>query len=101
MQYYVYMMASKKFGTLYIGMTSDLMKRVSEHQLHERKGFTEKYNVLRLVYYEVFDDVKEAILREKRMKKWYRKWKIELIEKTNPEWNDLTAEIHGFPLARE
>jgi len=88
-QYYVYMLASKKHGTLYIGVTSDLAKRVWEHKNNFVEGFTKKYNVHRLVYYEITNSAESAIVREKQMKKWNRQWKIELIEKNNPEWKDL------------
>ena len=91
--YYVYILASKRNGTLYVGITSDLLKRVSEHKNKVVGGFTEKYNVTRLVYYECYDDPENAILREKRLKKWKRKWKLELIEKANPKWNDLYEEL--------
>jgi len=92
-QYYVYMLASRRNGTLYLGVTSDLVKRAYEHKNDFVEGFTKEYGVHRLVYYEVFDDVRDAITREKRIKKWNRKWKIELIEKSNPEWKDLYEEI--------
>ena len=88
-QYYVYILASKKNGTLYIGLTSNLLKRVFEHKNNQVEGFTQKYNVHKLVYYEKYDDIYGAITREKRMKKWERQWKIELIEKVNPDWKDL------------
>lgn len=88
-QYYVYIMASKKHGTLYIGVTNNLVRRVYEHREGLMDGFTKKYNVKCLVYYEVCEDVKAAISREKAMKKWYRHWKIQLIERMNPEWQDL------------
>ena len=88
-QYYVYILASKKNGTLYIGVTNDLAKRIYEHKNNLVEGFTKKYHVHRLVYYEDTDDVTSAITREKQMKKWNRAWKIELIEKNNPEWKDL------------
>lgn len=87
--YYTYILASKKNGTLYIGITSDLEKRIVEHKTKTFKGFTEKYDVNMLVYFEIFSDVYDAIAREKQLKKWNRKWKIELIEKTNPTWEDL------------
>lgn len=86
-------MASKKNGTLYIGVTNNLVRRVYEHKEGLIEGFTKKYNVKNLVYYEVYNDMYEAIKREKAMKKWLRKWKIELIEKTNPDWIDLYEEI--------
>jgi len=87
--YYVYILASKRNGTLYIGATSNLIKRVYQHRNNLVKGFTEKYSVHRLVYYEETSDINSAIKREKQLKKWNRKWKLELIEKTNPDWQDL------------
>jgi len=92
-QYYVYILASKRNGTLYIGFTSDLVKRVYEHKNNLVDGFTKKYGVHTLVYYETTGDVASAIMREKRLKKWKRRWKIELIEKENPEWRDLYFEL--------
>ena len=97
LEYYVYMLASQKNGTLYIGITNNLETRMYQHKNKLIKGFTSKYNVDKLVYYEVYNDIYDAILREKRMKKWERKWKIELIEKNNPEWEDL----YRFTLTRE
>jgi len=88
-QYYVYILASKRNGTLYIGVTNNLIKRVNEHKNDLVGGFTQKYKVHKLVYYETYRDIYDAITREKRMKKWKRLWKIELIEKANPTWNDL------------
>ncbi len=87
--YYVYIMASKKNGTLYIGMTNDLIRRVWQHKNNVHEGFTKKYGVHHLVWYEATNDVKGAIQREKQMKKWNRQWKINLIEKENPKWEDL------------
>jgi|WetSurMetagenome_2_1015567.scaffolds.fasta_scaffold28637_1 putative endonuclease len=87
--YFVYILASKKNGTLYIGVTNNLLRRIIEHKEKIIKGFTEKYNVERLVYYETFNYVNDAIKREKVLKEWNRKWKIMLIEKTNREWKDL------------
>jgi putative endonuclease len=92
-QYYVYILASKRKGTLYIGVTGDLVKRVYEHKQNDVEGFTKQYMVHNLVYYETYEDVSEAILREKQMKKWNRQWKINLIEKHNPQWVDLYQEI--------
>ncbi len=86
-------MASKKDGMLYIGVTSDLVKRDYEHRHGITGGFTKRYNVHRLIYFEIYSDPETAILREKQLKKWNRSWKIELIEKENPEWNDLSAMI--------
>ncbi len=92
-QYYLYILASKRNGTLYIGITNNIIRRVGEHKLKLIDGFTKKYNVVLLVYYEVFNDVNEAILREKRLKKWNRDWKIRLIESINPNWDDLTEKL--------
>jgi putative endonuclease len=85
----VYILASKRNGTLYIGVTSDLAKRVWQHKNDVCEGFTKKYGVHTLVYYEMHADMTEAIRREKQLKKWNRAWKIELIEKENPKWLDL------------
>ncbi len=89
----VYILASARNGTLYVGVTSDLVKRVFEHRNDFVEGFTKKYKVHRLVYYEVFGDMTAAITREKQIKKWNRKWKQELIERNNPYWNDLFDSI--------
>jgi putative endonuclease len=89
----VYILASKRNGTLYIGVTSDLIKRIWEHKHDLVEGFTRKYRVHVLVYFEQHDEMAEAIRREKQLKKWNRAWKIELIEKANPEWRDLWQEI--------
>ena len=88
--YYVYIMASKRNGTLYIGMTNDLVRRVYEHKNELVEGFTQKYGIHQLVYYESTNNVTVAITREKRMKKWKRQWKINLIEERNPNWDDLS-----------
>jgi len=96
--YYVYILTNKRNGTLYIGITNDLIKRVWQHKEKVVEGFTEKYNVDKLVYYEIFRDPENAIKREKRIKKYPRKWKLNLIEKDNPEWKDLYEElISGLP----
>jgi len=87
--YYVYIMASRRNGTLYIGVTNNLIKRVYEHKNDLVEGFTKKYGVHRLVYYEQSEDVQSAIEREKRLKAWKRRWKLRLIEEMNSEWNDL------------
>jgi putative endonuclease len=92
-EYYVYILSSKRNGTLYIGVTSGLAKRVYEHKNNIIDGFTKKYNVHSLVYYEMMNDVECAIRREKQLKKWNRKWKINLIEKNNPYWEDLYYEL--------
>ncbi len=89
----VYILASKRNGTLYIGVTSDLVKRVWQHKNDVHEGFTKKYGIHTLVYYEIHTDMTEAIVREKRLKKWNRAWKIELIEKDNPQWHDLWPEL--------
>lgn len=92
-QYYVYMLASKRNGTLYIGVTSDLVKRVWQHKNKITIGFTHKYNVDKLVYYEIFSYVGDAIKREKRLKFYRRAQKIQLIEKDNPDWKDLYERV--------
>ena len=92
-QYYVYILASRKNGTLYVGVTNDLPKRIAEHKQNYIEGFTKKYKVHLLVYYEVHNDVREAILREKQIKNWTRSWKISLIEEINSEWRDLYNEV--------
>ena len=89
----VYILASKRNGTLYIGVSSNLRKRVWQHRNHLIEGFTKKYEVNRLVYYEVFDNPTAAIEREKRLKEWRRTWKIHLIEKQNPNWDDLYSNL--------
>ncbi|NTU98646.1 GIY-YIG nuclease family protein [Candidatus Falkowbacteria bacterium] len=88
-QYYTYILASQKNGTLYVGVTSDLLNRVADHKSGRIEGFTKRYNIKLLVYYEIFGDVYMAINREKQLKKWNRSWKINLIEKENPGWEDL------------
>jgi putative endonuclease len=103
-----YLLASARNGTLYVGVTSNLVKRVWEHRNHVVDGYTKKHGVTQLVWYEMHDTMEAAISHEKRIKKWRRDWKLELIEKTNPCWNDLwpqitgsEAEVTGFPLSRE
>ena len=104
--YYVYIVASEKNGTTYIGVTNNLLRRVAEHKRKEFKGFTEKYGVDKLVWFLQSHDIKSTIVKEKQVKKWNRKWKIREIEKMNPEWKDLFYEIggsddmlkHNFPL---
>ncbi len=90
---YVYILASKRNGTLYIGVTSDLPKRIHQHKSGNHDSFTKKYDVNQLVYYEGIEDINSAIWREKNLKAWKRQWKIDLIEKNNPSWKDLYAEI--------
>ncbi|MFA6456121.1 MAG: GIY-YIG nuclease family protein [Bacteroidota bacterium] len=91
--YFVYILASKKNGTLYIGMTNNLKNRIVQHKEKQIPGFTQRYNVDMLVYYEYYMDVRDAITRETQMKRWKRSWKIELIESMNPEWKDLFFEL--------
>lgn len=92
-EYYVYILASKFNGTLYIGVTNDLSKRVSQHKSGLIVGFTQKYKVHMLVYYEKYSDIRDALVREKRLKKWKREWKIKLIRQQNPLWLDLVLNI--------
>jgi putative endonuclease len=91
--YYIYILASKRNGTLYIGVTNNLMKRVYEHKKGLADGFTKKYIVHKLVYYEQTSDIVSAINREKQIKKWNRKWKLKLIEEGNPKWKDLYYDL--------
>ncbi len=93
MQPCVYILASKRNGTLYIGVTSDVVKRVWEHKGDFVEGFTKRYCVHTLVWYEAHETMESAIAREKALKNWKRKWKLELIEKSNPEWRDLYGEV--------
>jgi len=88
-QYFIYILASKRNGTLYIGVTNNLLERVNQHKNNLVDGFTKKYDVHNLVYYEAYKNISDAIAREKCMKKWKRKWKLELIESSNPNWEDL------------
>ena len=97
MFYYVYLLASRKHGTLYLGITRDLVRRVYEHKTKAVPGFSARYGVDRLVWFEVYDDPQTAIAREKELKKWRRDWKIRLIEQHNPNWDDLYHEIAGPP----
>ena len=89
-QYFTYLVTNRKDGTLYIGVTNDLERRMYEHKNKLIEGFTSKYNLNKLVYFEQFQYVNDAIRREKQFKNWNRQWKIELIEKDNPDWNDLS-----------
>ena len=93
MSYFVYIMASKKNSTLYVGVTSDLARRVFEHKHDLIEGFTKKYKVHMLVYYEHTNDINSAIEREKVIKRWKRQWKINLIRGSNPDWKDLSSEL--------
>ncbi len=103
-QFYVYILCSKRNGTLYAGVTSNLIKRVYEHRNNLADGFTKKYGIHQLVWYEIHKTAETAIPREKQIKKWNRKWKLDLIEKNNPEWKNLYDELvnnPGLPLSRE
>jgi putative endonuclease len=91
--YRVYILASRLGGTLYIGVTNDLIRRVDEHKMGLADGFTKKHGIHRLVYYEQYNDIADALLQEKRLKKWNRAWKIQLIEEKNPNWVDLYPQI--------
>jgi len=91
--YWVYILASRIGGTLYVGVTNNLVRRVYEHKMGLAEGFTKKYKVHRLVYFEQYSDIENAIVREKRLKKWNRAWKIKLIEELNPNWDDLYPSI--------
>ncbi len=94
--YYVYILASKRDGVLYIGVTNHLARRVDEHRQGVIEGFSKKYYVERLVYFEAFQYIDHALAREKTLKRWKRAWKIELIEKMNPEWKDLYEELNNL-----
>jgi putative endonuclease len=93
MAYYVYLLSSGKHGTLYLGMTRDLVRRVYQHKTKATPGFTSRYGVTRLVWFETYDDPTTAITREKEIKKWRRDWKVALIENENPDWDDLHNSI--------
>ena len=93
MAYYVYILASRRDGAIYVGVTNDLVRRIYEHQIKAVPGFTAKYNITRLVWFGAYDDPVSAISREKELKKWKRAWKVQLIEKDNPNWNDLYQSI--------
>ncbi|MDD5464427.1 MAG: GIY-YIG nuclease family protein [Candidatus Moranbacteria bacterium] len=92
--YYVYIMASCRNGTTYIGVTNNLMKRSWEHKNKIFDGFTKEYDINKLVYYETTNNIQAALQREKQLKKWNRQWKLELIEKENPDWVDLALEYY-------
>ena len=92
-QYYVYILASDRNGTLYIGVTNNIFARTFQHENETVEGFTKRYHVHRLVYYETFDNPSDAIAWEKRLKKWNRRWKMRLIEEANPEWRDLLKDM--------
>ena len=94
-RFYVYILANRIGGTLYIGVTNDLVRRVAEHKSKIAESFTKRYDVVRLVYFETFDGIEQAIHREKRLKKWTRAWKVQLTEGENPNWDDLYLGIAG------
>ncbi|WP_449467154.1 GIY-YIG nuclease family protein [Stenotrophomonas humi] len=91
----VYLLATKKNGTLYIGVTSNLVARTWQHREHVVEGFSKRYNVIQLVWFELHETMESAILREKQLKKWNREWKLRLVDEANPEWRDLWEEIVG------
>ena len=91
--YWVYILASQRNGTLYVGITNNLIKRVWEHKNKKFDGFTKKYEIHQLVYYEIHENPESAIRREKQIKKWNRLWKLKIIEAKNPEWKDLYKDI--------
>ena len=93
MGYYVYILASRKDGAIYVGVTNDIVRRIYEHRTKIIQGFTSKYNITRLVWFEIYEDPISAISREKELKKWKRTWKTRLIEEQNPQWNDLYESI--------
>ena len=92
-KYYIYIMTNKVNTVFYVGVTNNLLRRIYEHKQKYIQGFTEKYNIIKLVYYEVFDDISFAILREKQLKRWHREWKVNLIKSQNPEMRDLYEEL--------
>jgi len=94
--YWVYFMVSQSNSVLYVGVSNDLERRVIEHKLHKIDGFTKKYNCDKLVYFEQYSNINQAILREKQLKNWKREWKNTLVSKENPDWNDLSAEWDFF-----
>jgi putative endonuclease len=97
----VYILASQPYGTLYIGVTSDLVARIFQHRHAQVKGFTSRYGVVRLVRFELFETMADAIAREKQLKRWHRQWKINLIESENPQWVDLAPSVGLPPLPQQ
>jgi putative endonuclease len=93
MKYYVYILADKKDGNIYVGRTNDLINRTSEHKSDIISNYTKNTGIHNLVYYEEYDEIHKAVTRERQIKKWKREWKIKLIEKSNPEWKDLYTEL--------
>jgi len=100
-QYYVYILTNKFNRVLYIGITNDLVRRMFEHKNKLVSGFTNKYNLVKLIYYEITDDVRNAIKREKQLKNWHREWKTNLINQFNPEWHDLSEEFFRDVVIRD
>ena len=94
-EYYLYILANKRNGTLYVGVTNNLLRRIYEHKNDLVEGFTKKYAVKNLVHYEAYKNINDAITREKQIKKWLREWKIKLIEESNPTWKDLYEELNS------
>ncbi len=92
-KYYIYIMTNKVNTVFYVGVTNNLLRRIYKKKKKYIQGFTEKYNIIKLVYYEVFDDISFAILREKQLKRWHREWKVNLIKSQNPEMRDLYEEL--------
>ena len=93
MSYYVYLIASRKDGAIYLGVTNNIVRRIYEHRIKAVPGFASRYNITQLVWFEIYDDPVSAISREKEMKKWKRDWKVALIEAQNPQWSDLYESI--------
>ena len=91
--FYVYILASRYRGTIYVGVSNDIARRVGEHKSSAAKGFTQRYKVKRLVYFETYDSILEARARERALKRWRREWKFDLIENLNPDWHDLTPQL--------
>ena len=100
-QYYVYILANRRNGTLYVGVTNNLIRRMYEHKQGLIEGFTKTYGIDQLVWYEATESIESAILKEKRIKKWNRSWKIRLIEERNPLWRDLDNDLFDSPTAHE
>lgn len=96
LRFFVYILASRRNGTLYIGSTTNLSQRITDHKNKVIPGFTARYNVTQLVYFEELEDIETMIIRERRLKHWLRKWKIDLIENMNPDWNDLSDTIESY-----
>jgi len=91
--YYVYILSNRRYGVLYVGITNNLLRRISEHKLKLVPGFTNEHGVMKLVYFETYNSITEARAREHSMKRWRRAWKLELVDKTNPQWRDLSEDF--------